>query len=215
MGRPQAFIRRFPARRAEREAKVSRETCAVHWTAVVGWLTVCAVVAGLALTPDAAAQAPQGTGSWHALGGLSGEVFAIGLGDAGAYAGGLFEDAGGDANADRIARWDGSSWHALGGGVQDIVWAIAVDGTDVYVGGAFTDAGEDPEADYLARWDGSSWHAPGGLNGDVWAIAVDGSEVYVGGAFTDAGGDPRADYIARWAGPAFRTFLPLVLRGYR
>jgi hypothetical protein len=60
------------------------------------------------------------------------------------YVGGWFTDAGGNPNADYIARWDGSQWHALGSGLSRPVYAIAVSGTDVYVGGEFTDAGGKP-----------------------------------------------------------------------
>ncbi len=98
--------------------------------------------------------------------------------------GGDFTDAGGDANADYIARWDGAAWHALGSGLNDTVYAIAVAGSNVYVGGSFTDAGGDANADHIARWDGSAWHALGsGLNDAVYAIAVAGPDVYVGGEF--------------------------------
>jgi hypothetical protein len=37
------------------------------------------------------------------------------------YVGGVFTDAGGNPNADRIARWDGSAWQALGGGLNNAV----------------------------------------------------------------------------------------------
>src|SRR5438552_1705515 len=58
--------------------------------------------------------------------------------------------------ADRIARWNGSSWTGLGSGMNDIVYALAVSGSDLYAGGYFTNAGGSA-ANYIARWDGSSW----------------------------------------------------------
>ena len=66
------------------------------------------------------------------------------------YVGGFFTDAGGVSSASRIARWDGSQWHALGGGVNGPIYAIAVSGTSTYVGGEFTDAGGNPYADFVA-----------------------------------------------------------------
>ncbi|MDM7991976.1 MAG: FlgD immunoglobulin-like domain containing protein [Candidatus Fermentibacter sp.] len=55
--------------------------------------------------------------------------------------------------ANHIARWDGSSWSALGYGVDNNgVCTIAVNGSDVYAGGRFTQAGGNP-ADYVARWE--------------------------------------------------------------
>jgi len=40
-----------------------------------------------------------------------------------------------------IAKWNGSAWSALGGGVSSTVYALAVSGSDLYVGGTFTTAG--------------------------------------------------------------------------
>lgn len=142
------------------------------------------------------------SGTWVPLGtGLNSDVLAVAVSGTDIYVGGYFLDAGGNPNADQIARWDGTQWLALGTGMNDNVLAIAISGTDIYAGGYFTNAGGNPNADRIARWDGSQWHPLGtGLNGGVSAIAISGTEVYVGGNFTDAGGNPDADYIARWDG---------------
>ena len=135
----------------------------------------------LAFLPPA--QAPQGARAaalftpyspsigfpWSALGGgLNDAVKAIAVEGADVYAGGSFTDAGGNANADGIARWDGAAWQALGGGLNNTVNAIAVAGSNVYAGGAFTNAGGDPNADYIARWDGSAGHAVGSTPMKKW-----------------------------------------------
>ena len=59
------------------------------------------------------------------------------------YVGGNFTDAANDPKADRIARWDGSTWHTLGSGLNNAALAIAIAGQDVFVGGWFTGAGGD------------------------------------------------------------------------
>ena len=55
------------------------------------------------------------------------------------YVGGKFTDAGGIANADRIAKWNGSSWSAVSSSTEQItngeVFAIAIAGGKVYAGG--------------------------------------------------------------------------------
>ena len=60
------------------------------------------------------------------------------------YAGGDFTTAGGTA-ANYIAQWNGSSWSALGSGMDDaLTWrcaALAVSGSTLYAGGDFTTAG--------------------------------------------------------------------------
>ena len=60
------------------------------------------------------------------------------------------------ATADRIARWDGTSWHSLGYGFDKNVYAIAVLGDNIFVGGEFTDAFEDPDIDHIALWGGNT-----------------------------------------------------------
>jgi len=98
----------------------------------------------------------------------------------------------------RIAKWNGSSWSALGNGVNGTVRAIAISGGNVYVGGSFTLAGGN-SANNIAKWNGSSWSAIGsGVGSTVNAIAISGTgDIYVGGAFTTAGGN-TANYIAKW-----------------
>ncbi|HEX6885160.1 MAG TPA: HYR domain-containing protein [Planctomycetota bacterium] len=156
--------------------------------------------------------------SWSALGsGMRGSgvvefaavdaltVYDDGRGPA-LYAGGVFTTAGGVA-AKNIARWDGSSWNALGSGMNDWVFALAVHddgaGSALYAGGSFTTAGG-VSASRIARWDGSSWSVLGsGMNEQVSALAVHddggGPALYAGGWFTTAGG-VAASRIARWDG---------------
>jgi hypothetical protein len=63
--------------------------------------------------------------------------------------------------ARNIACWDGSSWYALGDGVNQRVNALAfAPNGELYAVGLFTGAGGLP-VDYAARWDGQTWHAPG------------------------------------------------------
>ena len=129
------------------------------------------------------------------------------------YAGGWYEAAGG-ALANSIARWDGTSWQPVGGGVTNltfgytgVVRALAVhddgSGPGLYAAGTFSAAGGVPAAN-VARWDGTSWSPLGaGIAGPVYALAVydDGSGpgLYAGGEFLSAGGI-GAKYVARWDG---------------
>jgi len=63
--------------------------------------------------------------------------------------------------ARNIACWDGSSWHALGDGVNERVNALTFDPDgNLYAVGYFTEAGGLP-VDHAARWDGETWHALG------------------------------------------------------
>jgi hypothetical protein len=66
-------------------------------------------------------------------------------------AGGDFTTAGG-VPANRVARWNGSSWSAMGSGLNNAVWTLAVlPNGDLVAGGSFTTTGGVP-APYIARW---------------------------------------------------------------
>ena len=71
---------------------------------------------------------------------MGGPVNALAVSGGTLYAGGSFTTAGGSA-ANCIAQWDGSSWSALGSGMNNIVYALAVSGGTLYAGGWFTTAG--------------------------------------------------------------------------
>jgi trimeric autotransporter adhesin len=142
--------------------------------------------------------------TWTPVGtGLSGNVYTVALAGYDLYVGGDFTIAGDPAIND-LARWDGSTWHALGSGVSGgIVKAITIEGRNVYVGGQFTSAGTSiPNTAYLARWDAlsESWSAVGsGVDNIINTIAVEGADIYVGGNLQNAGG-VSTPFIARWDG---------------
>src|SRR5207248_3215562 len=80
-------------------------------------------------------------------------VYALAVSGNDLYAAGQFTTAGGSA-ANYIAKWNGSSWTALGsgtaGGTYPFVYALAVSSSDLYAGGNFTMAGGKLSA-FLAR----------------------------------------------------------------
>jgi hypothetical protein len=151
------------------------------------------------------------------LDGINQEVLAIAVNGNNVYAGGYFTNASGQADADGIARWNGSSWNAMGSGITVTLPFLEIVTTtnDVYVGGDFINAGGVSNADYIARWDGSNWYALGsGLNNFVTTIQISGPDVYVCGAFTDAGGNPITDRIARWNGTSWNNVCLVQGGGY-
>ena len=149
--------------------------------------------------------------TWSAVGGgVDGDAVtpqAIAIAGADVYVGGQFSKAGGNW-ASRIAKWNGTTWSALGSGIGSagtgtVVDAVAVSGTDVYVGGGFTIVGG-ITVNGIAKWSSttSTWSALGtGVQPTyrVFAIAIVGTDVYAGGSFTSVGGNV-ANYIAKWNG---------------
>jgi trimeric autotransporter adhesin len=135
------------------------------------------------------------------------------------YAGGQFWLDGIDSGGG-VAKWNGTSWELVGGGLTNggaeaYVEAIAVDGDKVYATGRF-DGAAGLQVRAIAMFDGERW---GDLNGglEIWlgdpfgiatpgrALAVDdGGELYVGGALTVAGAQ-GAFRIASWDGAEWNT----------
>lgn len=128
------------------------------------------------------------------------------------YAGGLFATAGG-VTVNYVGKWDGTSWSALGTGMNNEVYTLISfddgDGPALYAGGVFATAGGEV-VNRIAKWDGESWSALGtGLNNSPLALAVfddgTGPALFVGGQFTTADG-VTVNRIAKWDG---NTWSPL------
>jgi hypothetical protein len=100
-----------------------------------------------------------------------------------------------------VARWDGTTWHAMGGSLNGDVYASArLPNGDIVVGGAFTAIGG-VATGTVARWNGTSWVALGtGTTGLVRALAVlPNGHLVAGGTVISAGGQTVVG-LARWDG---------------
>ena len=162
-------------------------------------------------------------GTWHAMGtgpstgggAVDDYVRSIASNGTDVFIGTDSVNVAGIAQADHVARWNGSAWSALGANAAGtdgwlpktaFVYAIAAKGSLVVVTGSFQNAGGNPLADNIANWNGNAWSPLGsdGAGNGPWignglAVAILGSDIYVGGNFTTAGGDPLASYVARYA----------------
>lgn len=116
-------------------------------------------------------------------------------------AGGQFTHADGGL-VNRVARWDGASWSALGSGIEGEfvrVSALTVlQSGDVVAGGGFAAAGGGL-ADNIARWDGVAWSPLGsGLGSRVHALTVLPNGDLVAGGYFGQG-------VARWDGASWSS----------
>ena len=150
---------------------------------------------------------------WSALGSgisvtsLQDGPFCMAVHDGSLYVGGSFLDAGAVA-VQHIARWDGTSWHAVGEGVSGTltpgVGSMVLYRGDLVAGGNFSTI-DGIDVAHIARWDGVSWDSlESGIEGHqdsvvVVAQAVLGENLYAGGVFRRAGGVAAAN-LARWDG---------------
>ena len=132
-------------------------------------------------------------------------VFSIAVLGGYVYVGGYFNTAG-DSSANSVARWNGSTWDNMLGGVtspEPTYWwgtvrKLLIYGSWVYVGGSFEYAGGS-STDNLAIWTGSSWTTIyTGTNGGILDVYISGTDVYLAGDFTVAGGI-SANHIVKYA----------------
>jgi hypothetical protein len=121
----------------------------------------------------------------------------------------------GIAQADHVARWNGSSWSAVGSNsagtngwfpTSAFMYAFASYGSVLVAAGSFQNANGNAAADNIAYFDGSTWRplgSDGAGNGpmiaQMSALAMYGGRVYATGNFTKAGGDARAQFVAAYA----------------
>jgi hypothetical protein len=117
------------------------------------------------------------------------------------YAGGIFTSIGG-VLANRIAKWDGNTWSALGSGLNNSVLVMKADNSNnLYVGGTFSTAGG-VSVNNISVYDMSNniWNSLGtGTNNSVIDMKIINNELYICGSFTTAG-DISANRIAKWNG---------------
>ncbi len=161
-------------------------------------------------------------GQWAAMGsGLSmpataepdAQVYSAAMGKEGKiYITGQFLNIGGVA-ANRVAVWDGTTWSALGTGLNGTGLCVKV-GNDgiVYVGGDFLLAGGVANTRRIAKWDPatSTWSAMGtGANNGVWDIILDpdSGDIYAGGQFSSMGGVANTQGFAKWNGSAWSSLV--------
>ncbi|MFL5764985.1 MAG: T9SS type A sorting domain-containing protein [Bacteroidia bacterium] len=124
------------------------------------------------------------------------------------YAGGLFTSSG-ITPVINIAKWNGTSWTPVGGGIISGtgVSALLVDGPDLYAGGTFTNIGG-VLSQNIAKWDGTSW-SPLGSGLSLGGLAIVNSmtmyqgELYAGGLFA-LSGTTLVSNIAHWDGTSWQ-----------
>ena len=116
-------------------------------------------------------------------------------------------------SANRVARFDGSNWHAMGTGIvqpqpglgNNVAYTMAAIGTEVYMAGIITTMGG-TTFNNVARWNGTAWSPmAGGLPtyGVPQTLAVVNGQLHLGtGAIGPING-PYTANVLRWTGTSW------------
>ncbi len=150
-------------------------------------------------------------GTWQAMGtgptgrAVDGYVRSLAAHGTDVYVGADSVDIAGIANADHVARWNGSAWSAVGSNTAHtngwfpataFFYGLSTMGSFVFAAGSFQNANGIAAADNLAYFDGTTWRPIGSdgagngpLLGQLTAVQSFRGKVYAAGNFTRAGGD--------------------------
>ena len=128
------------------------------------------------------------------------------------YVGGVFTTVDGTA-ANKIAKWNGTTWSAVGGGLS--MMGVARDflhlGDKLYIGGTVYGACNTPDVN-MVSWDGNSYatvgsgeltNLPGITGGYVLSLCDFNGDLYAAGVFTGVDGAVCSSGIARWDGTSW------------
>lgn len=140
------------------------------------------------------------------------------------YVGGDNFTGAGSATSKKIARWTGTAWEPLDGGLGDgtlftgVYDMVNVNDASLIVAGHFEIVGGDSIRN-VAQWSGTEWSAMDAQGQDkgptapVYAVNVFGGVPYIGGAFTQVevaeGLFTNASFFARWSGATWLAPSPI------
>lgn len=96
--------------------------------------------------------------------------------------------------ANRVARWDGTKWNALGARTVDReIFALATDGKSLFIGGNFTKINDETDTKGVAKYNGKKFESVGGLfDRAVMSMTFLDGKLYAGGIFDAFGDDPMS-----------------------
>lgn len=155
---------------------------------------------------DGTGYSPVGDG-----GALYGNVRSFGKWNGSLYAGGSFSRSSSSGSLNGIARWTGSRWESLAGGLQAgpyyelRVNGIDTIGSDLLLTGQFDHAVDGTPLHNIARWNGSAWTSPGGgFASETYRSLVYQNETWVAGGYQDLQ-NHATGHLWKWNGAAWQA----------
>ncbi len=149
--------------------------------------------------------------AWESIGifsGTDGPILDFAVMNGQLYVAGAFTYINGK-EVNSIARWNGTEWEDLMGGLNGVVNCLLVYNNKLYVGGHFISANSNniTISPYIAVWDGSQWAPVGnGFNNTVYALTVFQNQLYAAGAFTQSG-NIAINKLAKWDGSQWNPVI--------
>lgn len=166
--------------------------------------TLAAFVSAVTLLHLSAPAQPPCTTQWlpPTLSGANAEVTTLlTLANGDVIAGGTFTSVNG-VPCNGIARWNGTTWSAMGAGLGRVESLAQLSTGDIVAGGFFTLPGS-VSPTCVARWNGITWLPMGiGLPDTVFALtSLPNGALVAAGVFGFGGGPPS--FVARWNGTSW------------
>ncbi len=142
---------------------------------------------------------------------LYGNVRSFGKWNGSVYAGGSFGRSSNAGDLNGIARWTGSRWESVGGGVQASGWyelrvnGIDSFGSDLLLTGQFDHTLSGSPLHNVARWNGSTWTSPGGgFASETYRSIVYQNEMWVAGGYQELLNHGSGN-LWKWSGTAWQA----------
>lgn len=153
--------------------------------------------------------------SWSALdigcGFIDDDVWALAIDkEQNIYAAGVFGYAGSTfTNTGSLAKWDGTSWSAIGGPVLGSISALTIDNYGHPIIAGILDSAAGVPLQKIAIWNDTTWSELGslipvpGTSYTFWGLAVDSNNnIYFGGNMLSASG-VLSNAIVKWDGSSW------------
>lgn len=127
--------------------------------------------------------------------------------------GGRFSSVGG-VSIDNIASWNGTTWSAMGAGLNGIVTNLGVHQDTLYATGDFTASGSDTTVRTIAKWNGANWVC---FDNNVTFNSAGALKTYQGdlliGNVWDTINGIEMNGIARWDGTNYSSMGTPIIKG--
>ncbi len=151
--------------------------------------------------------------SWVSVGSFNNRVEDLTVYNGELYIGGEFTNGGGVTGANRIVKYNGSTFSLVGpaSSFDSYVTSFATYDGNLYIGGNFFNGGGVSGAWFIVKWNGSTFSLVGpasSIGNTILCLAAIEADLYIGGNFNNAAGITGANRIVKYNGSTFSLVGP-------